>query len=264
MLRSDYLTGTGVTAKKVITSIQLTWSKRLMVIFCLRWLSLSAPSLAQAVPTSLPCLDSSPTCLATLTELAIENSSEIEAIEQRLALTAQQFDYAEARSWTNYLTLDPLALVQNILGGGDMHRDRLVIATLELQAADLVRRREAVAEALAREVVDLVLSYERLERQLDLLATQLETQQLQQATMEAAYRTGQGSTQTMLTVWQRTEDLSVRLDEHMVTQGQTRAELEHVIGYEGLEASRGCAVGGSCDRNSVIDNGAIQSGTEID
>ncbi|MEA5464653.1 hypothetical protein [Leptothoe sp. PORK10 BA2] len=40
------------------------------------------------------------------------------------------------------------------------------IATLELEAANLLRRREEVAEALTREVVDLVLDYEELRRML--------------------------------------------------------------------------------------------------
>ena len=121
---------------------------------------------------------------------------------------AERIGYAESRRWTNYLTLDPLGLVQNILGGGDVQRDRLAIADLELQVADLIRRREAVAEDLAAEVVDLVLAYEEGERALELLQVQLETQRLQQAVMESSYRTGQGDTGAMLRVWQRTEALA--------------------------------------------------------
>ncbi|NEP15464.1 MAG: hypothetical protein F6J97_01010 [Leptolyngbya sp. SIO4C1] len=163
-----------------------------------------------------------------MTELAIQNSSEIEAIEQRLALMQERIDYAEARRWTNYITLDPLRLVQNVLGGGDVQRDRIAIADLEIQAADLVRRREAVAEALAREVVALVLAYERLDRELALLASQLETQQLQQAVMESAYRTGQSDTVTMLRIWQRTEEIVAKASERQIAQAQTQQELEQI------------------------------------
>jgi hypothetical protein len=165
-----------------------------------------------------------------LTELAISHSSEIEAIEQRLAVMAQRIDYAESRRWTNYLTTDPLELVQNLLGGGAVQRERVAIASLELQAADLVRRREEVAEDLAREVIGLVMDYERLGRELGLLESQIEIQQLQQAVMEAAYRTGQGSTVQMMGVWQRTEDLQAQLQERAVAQGQVRQELEQVTG----------------------------------
>ena len=69
------------------------------------------------------------------------------------ASTRDLIDYAEAQQWTDYLTLEPLRLVQNIFGGGDVQRNRLAISDLEVRAADLVRRREAVAESLARDVV---------------------------------------------------------------------------------------------------------------
>jgi len=167
-----------------------------------------------------------------LTELAIQNSSEIEAIEQRLELASDRIGYAQARQWTEYLTLDPLRLVQNLLGGGDVQRNRLAIAELEVRAADLVRRREEVAESLARKVVELVLEHEQLGRQIELLDSQLLTQQQRQAVMEVAYRTGQGSTQTMLSVWQRTEDLEARQLEVQIFQTQTQQELEVIVGQD--------------------------------
>jgi hypothetical protein len=168
--------------------------------------------------------------LAALTQLAIAHSSEIEAIDQQLALMAQRIDYAESRRWTNYLTMDPLELVQNLLGGGAVQRERVAIASLELQAADLIRRREEVAEDLAREVIGLVMDYERLGRELGLLASQIETQRLQQSVLEAAYRTGQGSTVQMMGVWQRTETLQAQLQERLVAQRQARRELEQATG----------------------------------
>ena len=76
--------------------------------------------------------------LLVLTEQAIEQSSEIAAIEEQLALTDERQNYAESRRWTNYLTLDPVRLVQNVLGGGDVQRDRLAIAALELEAENLI------------------------------------------------------------------------------------------------------------------------------
>lgn len=165
-----------------------------------------------------------------MTELAIQNSSEIEAIEQRLELASDRIGYAQARQWTEYLTLDPLRLVQNLLGGGDVQRNRLAIADLEVQAADLVRRREEVAEGLARKVVELVLEYEELGRRIELLDSQLVTQQQRQLILEAQYRTGQGSTTTMLSVWQRTEDLEARRAEKGIDQEQLLTKLARVVG----------------------------------
>lgn len=141
--------------------------------------------------------------------------------------------YSRRRRWTNYITTDPVRLVQNLLGGGDVQRDRLVIADLELQQADLVRRRWEVSEAIAQTIIDEVLNWERLDRQLELLDSQMLTQQQQQAVMEASYRTGSGSTATMLTVWQRAEELEARLIETQIDQTQTRQGLERLVfGFE--------------------------------
>ena len=169
-------------------------------------------------------------CLEVLTRQAIAQSSEIEAINEQLALTAERQDYAEARQWTNYLTLDPIRLAQNVLGGGDVQRDRIAIATLELETADLIRRREAVAEEITREVVELVLEYEQLGRRADLFASQLESHRLRVAVAEARYRTGQGSTSSMIGLWQRTEDLAARCQEKRISQIQTVRELELLVG----------------------------------
>ena len=169
-------------------------------------------------------------CLETLTQQAIAQSSEIESINAQLVLTTERQDYAEARQWTNYITLDPVRLVQNVLGGGDVQRDRLAIATLELETANLLRRREEVAETLTRDVVDLVLDHEKLLRRGELTASQLATQELRQAAQEAKYRTGQSSTDAMLRVWQRTEDYQARCEENRVDSLQVIRELQVLTG----------------------------------
>lgn len=158
------------------------------------------------------------------------HSREIQAIEQRLALAAEQRQATESRWWVNWITADPFALVQNILGGGNVGLDRLRLAELELEAADLVRRREEVATALAREVIDQVLEYEQLGRQLELLDEQIVAQLQRQAVMEVSYRLGEGSTSAMLTVWQQTEDLEARRVEMAISQGRVVAELVQVVG----------------------------------
>lgn len=98
-----------------------------------------------------------------------------------------------------------------------------------------MRRREEVAEGLAREVIDGVLEYEALGRRLALLERQLETQLQRQAVMEVAYRTGQGNTATMLGVWQQTEDLQARIEEVGIEREQGVRELEVLCRIEGME-----------------------------
>jgi len=154
-------------------------------------------------------------------------------LDQRLEVVAGRISYAEARQWTDYLTTDPMRLVQNLFGGGDVQRNRLAIADLEVQSSELMRRREEVATALTREVVNYVLEYEQLGRQLDLLEMQMITQRHQQSVMEVGYRMGQGNTNTMLSVWQRTEDLEARRVEMGFNQARIVAELEQLTGVVG-------------------------------
>ncbi|EKU97111.1 hypothetical protein Lepto7375DRAFT_0983 [Leptolyngbya sp. PCC 7375] len=191
------------------------------------------PALAQG----LPCLSSRPACLAELTELALDQSSEIEAISEELVFAHERQEYAEARTWMHLMTLDPLRLVQNIFGGGDVQQERLAIAALELETANLIRRLEAVGDEIAGEVVDLVLDYEQMIRKGQLLAAQLETQRQRQAVQETKYRTGQSSTDAMLRVWQRTADLEARCDEHRIDGQHVVKTLEVMTGrgpHEGL------------------------------
>ena len=187
--------------------------------------------ISPTLPTSLtlPCLNSSTECLTELTESAIAHSLEIQSIDERLVLGDDRIRHARQRRWTNLITSDIPRLIANILGGGDMQRDRIAIAELELRQADLVRRRWEVSEAIARDIIDLVLDWEQLGRRLELMDTQLQTQQQREAVMEAAYRTGSGSTASMLVTWQRTEDMEARLLEWQVEQTQTRQELERLV-----------------------------------
>ncbi|MEO0738530.1 MAG: hypothetical protein AAFZ35_17180 [Cyanobacteria bacterium J06649_12] len=191
---------------------------------------------------ALPCLSSTPECLAQLTELALDQSSEIEAISEELVFAHERQEYAEARTWMHLMTLDPLRLVQNILGGGDVQRQRLAIAALELETANLVRRLEEVGDEIAGEVVDRVLDYEQMLRRAELLAAQLETQRQRQAVQETKYRTGQSSTDAMLRVWQRTGDLEARCDEHRIDGQLIVRQIEVMTGSD----PRNSLVSGLC------------------
>ena len=141
--------------------------------------------------------------------------------------------YQRSQQWTNYLTLDPMQLIQNLLGGGAVQRNEIAIAELEMRAADLIRRRQEVAEGLGREVIRLVLRWERLRRDAELLDSQLLTQRQRVAVLEAGYRTGGGSTPSMLSVWQRTEDLAARREEKAIEQSQVQRELAQLVGVSG-------------------------------
>jgi hypothetical protein len=203
---------------------------------------------SEELRSELPCLDSGPACLTTLATLAIAQSREIAAIDHQLVLTGDRISTAQAQAWTLYLQLEPLRLVQNLLGGGDVAANRLAIAGLELQAADLVRRREEVAEAITEEVIDQVLTYEALDRQLKRLEGQLEAQRQRQAVMEIRYRTGQGSTDEMLHLWQQTEALADQIEAVQIEQQQVVRSLEVLCGATADEAGAAVSGLGGSDR----------------
>lgn len=113
-----------------------------------------------------------------------------------------------------------------------MQRTRLEIASLDVEIADLMRRREAVGEEIAGKVIDSVLDYEQRVRKSQLLAAQFETQQHRQWVQEAKYRTGQSSMDTMLQVWQRTGDVEARCDEHRIDGHQVVRHLEVITGSD--------------------------------
>jgi hypothetical protein len=43
--------------------------------------------------------------------------------------------YSQKKTWTNYVTLDPVKLLQNLFGGGDVQRDRLAVSPSASAAA---------------------------------------------------------------------------------------------------------------------------------
>ena len=91
------------------------------------------------------CLNSSDECVQELTERAIANSHKLETlaeritlIEQRLELAEDRIEYTRKKKWTNYISANPINILQNIFGGGDVQRDNIAIASLEIRTADLL------------------------------------------------------------------------------------------------------------------------------
>ncbi len=143
--------------------------------------------------SELPCLDSSGECIEQLTQAAIANSAElvtldeqIALIDERVELMGARINYTSNRRWTNYLTTEPLRLVANIFGGGDVQRDNIAIADLEVKVAsleasraNLERRRAEVESQIREEVLSLVLEHEAAGRQAALVESQLASHQIQ-------------------------------------------------------------------------------------
>ena len=204
-----------------------------------------SPRLPVSESPSLPCLDSSPDCISQLTEAAIANSPElvtldeqIALIDERVGLMGDRIDYTSNKRWTNYLTTDPLRLAANIFGGGDVQRDNIAIADLEVKAAtleatraNLERRRAEVESQIREEILTLVLDYEAAGRQAALVESQLASHQIQQQLVEIDYRQGLGSTSQFLALSQHRERLSEQLTQHQLDQEQAIRRVLNLTGF---------------------------------
>jgi hypothetical protein len=160
----------------------------LMVVCLLRLLSWSNPAIAEqltvnsdqlttdtpSIQNPLPCLDSSKQCVEELTQRAIAHSAKLKTLDDRIALidrrlgvSKDSIDYANNKLWTNYLPsstsfgggvldiINPFAWIKNLAGGGEMQRDRIAIADLEVKAATLEAARAELERQREEEKVDL-------------------------------------------------------------------------------------------------------------
>jgi hypothetical protein len=194
-----------------------------------------------AQPNVIPCLDSSEECIEQLTGKAIANSPElvtldeqIALIDKRLVVAGERIEHTSKKRWTNYLSTDPLRIAANVLGGGDVQRDNIAIADLEVKSAELEayranlhRRKAEVSSQLKEDVLGWVLEYEESVRQYSMVESQLASHQVQQQIMEIDYRFGNGSTSSYLAVTNEGERLNVQL----VQSRTARSEVVRKICY---------------------------------
>ncbi len=80
------------------------------------------------------CLNSGDECVQELTERAIASSFKLKTlaeritlIDERLELAEDRIDYTRKKKWTNYISANPVNIIQNIFGGGDVQRDNIAI-----------------------------------------------------------------------------------------------------------------------------------------
>ncbi|MFM6127301.1 MAG: hypothetical protein ACKPBV_00855 [Sphaerospermopsis kisseleviana] len=234
-------------------------SRILTVVCLLKLLSWSSPAIAQE---TLPCLDSSKECVEQLTQRAIANSAKLKTLDDRLALidkrlevSKDSIDYANSKLWTNYLPsstsfggsvfdiINPFAWIKNFAGGGEMQRDQLAIADLEVKAAtleatraELERQREEEKVKLGEKVLRLLLDYEAVSRKYALVESQLKTYNQQQAILKIRYRLGQGETAEFLESQVKGEALRGQLVELESLLSEKVRELVQLIGDESVNS----------------------------
>ena len=203
----------------------------------------------QAAP--LPCLDSGNDCIQTLTEAAIERSPELQTlderlslIDQRLQLAEQTIDHANARQWTSYLTTDPIAILQNLFGGGQVQQQRMAITDLEIRAADLEaakaeleRQRAAKRSQLGEQVLTLVIAYETAGDRERAILAQLSNHDLLTRITEIDYRLGGSTTETYLTRIAQREQLEIQWNRYRLEGEAAKRQLLSLTGFSASETT---------------------------
>ena len=197
-----------------------------------------------AIASPLPCLNSSNECVKQLTKRAIANSfklqqseSRIALIEQRLAVTEDRIDYTSKKKWTNYISPNPVDIIQNLFGGGGVQRDNIAIASLEIRTTDLLaakaeleRQQEEEKLQIEDEVLNLLLDYEAANRKLELLTSNLETLEQQREVMRIAYRLGKGSTNQILGMDGKRDRMTEQIVDVEIEKDESVRELLQLVG----------------------------------
>ncbi|MGV2830745.1 TolC family protein [Myxosarcina sp. GI1(2024)] len=191
----------------------------------------------------LPCLNSSNECVEQLTKGAIANSNKLQQtaerialIEQKLAVTEDRIDYTSKKKWTNYITTNPVDIIQNLFGGGGMQRDNLAIANLEIRTADLLaakaeleRQQEEEKGKIEDEVLNLLLDIDAANRKHELLTSQLETLEQQREVTRIAYKYGRGSTSQLLGMEDRRDRTIEQIVEVEIEKDESLRELLQLV-----------------------------------
>ena len=196
--------------------------------------------------TKFLCSNSSNECVERLTNRAIANSNKLQqtsdrinAIERRLAVTEDRIDYTSKKKWTNYISTNPVNIIQNLFGGGGVQRDNISIANLEIRTADLLaakaeleRQQEEEKLEIEEDVLNLLLDYEAAERKHELLLSQLKILEQQREVMRIAYRMGRGSTSQLLGMENRRDRMTEQIVDVEIKQDESMRELLQLVGAE--------------------------------
>ncbi len=209
---------------------------------------LMTPVNAQTTQTSnLPCLDSTPQCIDKLTELAVNHSLEIEALNGQIGMLGKRdnslrdrLNYTRSNQWINLLEnplANPVCFIQNIFGGGNYQRSEIAITDLEIKksqleafGAELTRRKAEVEGSLKEEILGLVLTYERESRQQALLLSQLDNQSILSNVVEIDYKFGGSSTESYLASIEKQEKLESMLTQSAINQQESMRKLMALVG----------------------------------
>jgi endonuclease YncB( thermonuclease family) len=119
---------------------------------------------------------------------------------------------ARATQWTNYLDiLNPVGLIQNVLGGGAIAQGDLAIANLDLRAAEIEAARDDEKIKVSELILAHLTAYESTSQDLSLSQQRFITFSTRVQLIESDYRKGRYSTEIMLPLWEERDRLELEV-----------------------------------------------------
>ena len=151
-------------------------------------------------------------CNDYLTDRAIAKSILIQSLNQKISRTNEQIDYLtgeiefyKSRSWTDYITLQPLEILENLFGGGKPRETKLRIIDLETKVSELednkIRLENELIikqEEIKNEVAIALLNIEENRKTIELIEKKIQKTKLQNQVFLIKYSNGEGTTNQYL------------------------------------------------------------------
>lgn len=130
----------------------------------------------------------------------MENSAEYRHLRIQEELGRRLIVNQSAKTWTAWITTNPVSLVQNVFGGGRRQDIELAIAQLELELSRLKAQQEALEDSYRKSLNLLLNELGRLERELTRVRAAHLTQSTRVAIARVGYRQGEGSHASMISL----------------------------------------------------------------
>lgn len=188
-------------------------------------LVLAARVEAQDKDVTLPCTDPSPQCIQQLGDLALAGSLEIKTLDEAIK-------YQKKKMWSSWLNADgfnPVAVgfrvLRNVIGGGDR-------AVLKLEIARLEQRRSAVEDSLRQSVAATLVDLDAARQRREQAIARLRGHEAREQLMLIGYRLGEGSTEQLLQLYQRRDELRAEIAAATIVVDQILFRLQASLKLE--------------------------------
>lgn len=170
----------------------------------------------------LPCRESSPACVQTLTVRAVNASPEIKVLDEAIKLN-------KTKLWTNYLSanaLNPLSLAlqvaRNIAGGGEVAQAKLT--TNQLRAT-----RAVLEQTMRATITQSLTDYETAARTETNTRAQLEAHEQRLSILLVSYRLGDSTTEAVLPEFAQSESLRAQITSAQAAENAALVKLREIV-----------------------------------